>query len=224
MEKIILGVDNGTNSIGWSIVKYDDEAPENKYTLIDKGVNIFQEGVKIEKGIESSRAAERTNHKHQRIGYWRRKTRKIKLLQILNKYHLCPPLSKEELKKWRSQKIYPMNEAFMAWQRTDDNVGDNPYYFRHLCLTEKLDLSDLRNRYIVGRALYHLNQRRGFLSNRKENTKESDDEEEDEPKREAPKKRIRAVESSEDEEPVPEEKRTHMEEIEKISARILEEL
>ena len=174
MEKIILGVDNGTNSIGWSIVKYDDEASENKYTLIDKGVNIFQEGVKIEKGIESSKASERTQHKHQRIGYWRRKTRKIKLLQILNKHHLCPLLSKEELKKWRSQKIYPMNEAFMAWQRTDDNVGDNPYYFRHLCLTEKLDLSDLRNRYIVGRALYHLNQRRGFLSNRKENTKESD--------------------------------------------------
>lgn len=174
MEKIILGVDNGTNSIGWSIVKYDDEALENKYTLIDKGVNIFQEGVKIEKGIESSKASERTQHKHQRIGYWRRKTRKIKLLQILNKHHLCPPLSKEELRKWRSQKIYPMNEAFMAWQRTDDNVGDNPYYFRHLCLTEKLDLNDLKNRYIVGRALYHLNQRRGFLSNRKKNTKESD--------------------------------------------------
>ena len=30
MEKIILGVDNGTNSIGWSIVKYDNEASENK--------------------------------------------------------------------------------------------------------------------------------------------------------------------------------------------------
>ena len=52
---------------------------------------------------------------------------------------------------------------------------------------------------------------------RSKNTKESDEDEddEDEPKREAPKKRIRAVESSEDEEPVPEEKRTHMEEIEK---------
>ena len=174
MEKIILGVDNGTNSIGWSIVKYDDEAQENKYTLIDKGVNIFQEGVKIEKGIESSKAAERTKYKHQRVGYWRRKIRKIKLLQILIKYHLCPPLSTEELKKWRSQKIYPMNEMFMAWQRTDDNVGDNPYYYRHLCLTEKLDLSNFNNRYIVGRALYHLNQRRGFLSNRKENTKESE--------------------------------------------------
>lgn len=44
---------------------------------------------------------------------------------------------------------------------------------------------------------------------------DDDDEDDDEPKREAPKKRIRAVESSEDEEPVPEEKRTHMEEIQK---------
>lgn len=174
MKERILGIDTGTNSIGWSVVEYDDEAQENKYTLIDRGVNIFQEGVKIEKGVESSKASERTDHKHQRVGYWRRKIRKIQLLKILIKYHLCPPLSTEELKQWRSQKKYPLNEAFMAWQRTDDNVGDNPYYFRHLCLTEKLDLSNLKNRYVVGRAIYHLNQRRGFLSNRKQDTKESD--------------------------------------------------
>lgn len=174
MKERILGIDTGTNSIGWSIVEYDDEAQENKYTLIDRGVNIFQEGVKIEKGIESSKASERTEHKHQRVGYWRRKIRKIQLLKILIKYHLCPPLSTEELKQWRSHKKYPLNKAFMAWQRTDDNVSDNPYYFRHLCLTEKLDLSNLKNRYIVGRAIYHLNQRRGFLSNRKQDTKESD--------------------------------------------------
>ncbi len=31
-----------------------------------------------------------------------------------------------------------------------------------------LDLSNLTDRYILGRALYHLNQRRGFLSNRKD--------------------------------------------------------
>ena len=153
---------------------YDDEASESKYILIDKGCNVFQEGVKIEKGIESSKASERTGHKQQRVGYWRRKVRKIGLLKILIKYQLCPPLSVEELKQWRLLKKYPLNEAFMAWLRTDDNTGDNPYYFRHLCLTEKLDLSSLKNRYIVGRALYHLNQRRGFSSNRKENTKESD--------------------------------------------------
>lgn len=174
MIERILGIDTGTNSVGWSIVDYDSEALNNKYTLIDKGVNVFQEGVKIENGIESSKASERTIYKHQRVNYWRRKVRKIELLKILIRNKLCPPLSSEELKKWRSEKLYPLNEAFMAWQRTDDGKNKNPYYYRNLCLAERLDLSNLTNRYILGRALYHLNQRRGFLSNRKEGTKESD--------------------------------------------------
>lgn len=174
MKERILGIDTGTNSIGWSIVEYDSEVLENKYTLIDKGVNIFQEGVKIEKGIESSKAAEKTGHKHQRVGYWRRKIRKIRLLKLLIDNDLCPPLSLEALKKWRSKKEYPLDENFMEWQRTDDNEKKNPYYYRNLCLSDKLDLSDITNRYKVGRAIYHLNQRRGFLSNRKEETKASE--------------------------------------------------
>lgn len=174
MRERILGIDTGTNSIGWSIVEYDSEVLENKYTLIDKGVNIFQEGVKIEKGIESSKAAEKTGHKHQRIGYWRRKIRKIRLLKLLIENNLCPPLPLEDLKKWRSKKEYPSDENFMEWQRTDDNENKNPYYYRNLCLSEKLDLSDITNRYKVGRAIYHLNQRRGFLSNRKEEAKASE--------------------------------------------------
>lgn len=174
MKERILGIDTGTNSIGWSIVEYDSEVLENKYTLIDKGVNIFQEGVKIEKGIESSKAAEKTGHKHQRVGYWRRKIRKIRLLKLLIENNLCPPLSLEDLKKWRTKKEYPLDENFMDWQRTDDNENKNPYYYRNLCLSEKLDLSDITNRYKVGRAIYHLNQRRGFLSNRKEEAKASE--------------------------------------------------
>ncbi len=174
MKDRILGIDTGTNSIGWAIVDYDSEAEENKYTLVDKGVHIFQEGVKIEKGKESSRATERTSHRRLRIGYWRRKTRKIALLKILVKERLCPYLSLEELKKWRSEKKYLMNDDFMMWQRTNEVENKNPYYFRNLCLSEKLDLAQEANRYALGRALYHLNQRRGFLSNRKENTKESD--------------------------------------------------
>ena len=174
MRERILGIDTGTNSIGWAIVDYDNEALEYKYTLIDKGVNIFQEGVKIEKGIESSKAADRSEHKHQRVGYWRRKIRKIKLLRLLIDNKLCPPLSAESLKKWRLEKEYPQDEDFMAWQHTDDNENKNPYYYRNLCLTEKLDLSDITNRYKVGRAIYHLNQRRGFLSNRKEEAKSND--------------------------------------------------
>ncbi len=176
MKERILGIDTGTNSIGWSIVDFDKDAKANKYTLVDKGVNIFQEGVKIEKGIESSRAAERTGHRRLRIGYWRRKVRKIALLRILIENRLCPQLSSEELKAWRSKKNYPLDDAFMLWQRTDEAENKNPYYYRHLCLTEKLDLRQERNRHILGRAIYHINQRRGFLSNRKEDTKESEGE------------------------------------------------
>ena len=166
----ILGIDTGTNSLGWAIV--DKEGDE--YHLVHKGTNIFTEGVKIEKGIESSRAAERTEHRAVRRHYWRRKVRKIRLLTILADNHLCPPLAKEDLREWRLKKVYPQDEGFMSWLLTEDKTGVNPYHFRYLCLTQKLDLSNVTQRYILGRALYHLNQRRGFLSNRKENTKASE--------------------------------------------------
>lgn len=169
MEKI-LGIDTGTNSIGWAVI----EREGNYYKLIDKGVNIFQEGVKIEKGIESSKAAERTEYRSARIRYYRRKLRKLRLLRVLIDNHLCPPVSSSELSAWRLKKQYPMDESFLQWQRTDDDKDVNPYHDRVLCLKEKLDLSDLSQRYLLGRALYHLAQRRGFLSNRKVSTEEID--------------------------------------------------
>lgn len=169
MERI-LGIDTGTNSLGWAIVEKQD----GEYKLLEKGTNIFAEGVKIEKGIESSKASERTEHRSVRKHYWRRKVRKIRLLTILVENHLCPPVSKADIRGWRLKKIYPANEDFMAWQRTEDKEDVNPYHFRYICLTQKLDLSDLTQRYMLGRAFYHLNQRRGFLSNRKDSTKESE--------------------------------------------------
>ena len=147
------------------------EKNDSEYKLLEKGTNIFAEGVKIE--IESSKAAERTEHRSVRKHYWRRKVRKIRLLAVLIDNDLCPPLSQNDLRLWRLKKKYPMNDDFMAWQRTDDKECVNPYRFRYICLTQKLDLSDQTQRYILGRALYHLNQRRGFLSNRKEAAKES---------------------------------------------------
>lgn len=169
MERI-LGIDTGTNSLGWAVVDKEN----GRVTLVAKGTNVFAEGVKTEKGVETSKAAERTGFRSVRKHYWRRKVRKIRLLSILAENHLCPPLTKESLRCWRLKREYPMDEAFMEWQRTDDKDGANPYQYRMLCLTRKLDLTDLSQRYILGRALYHLNQRRGFLSNRKETTKESD--------------------------------------------------
>ena len=163
--KRILGIDTGTNSLGWAIVEKEDD----DYQLLDKGVNIFQEGVKIEKGIEASKAADRTSHRSIRIRYYRIKLRKIRLLRILSDNHLCPPLSTSELSLWRQKKEYPnTNELFMQWQRTDDREGKNPYADRHRCLHEKLDMDNINDRYVLGRAFYHIIQRRGFLSNRKE--------------------------------------------------------
>ena len=170
-KKRILGLDTGTNSLGWAVV---DQEESGQYTLIDKGVVIFQEGVKIEKGIESSKAAERTEHRALRRQYFRRRLRKIQVLKALVKYNLCPALTEEDLKLWKLRKIYPKKDEFMEWQRTNDNEDINPYHCRYICLNETLNLEKQKDRYTLGRALYHMAQRRGFLSNRLDATEEDE--------------------------------------------------
>ena len=170
MKQRILGLDTGTNSLGWAIVdRYDD----NHYELVKKGVLIFQEGVKVEKGIESSKAAERTSHRALRRQYFRRRLRKIEVLKVLVRHNLCPALSDEDLKLWHTRKIYPAKPEFMEWQRTSDEEDKNPYHCRYICTSQSLDLNKQEDRYILGRAMYHLAQRRGFLSNRLDNSEDN---------------------------------------------------
>ncbi len=170
MKQRILGLDTGTNSLGWAIVdRYDD----NHYELVKKGVLIFQEGVKVEKGIESSKAAERTSHRALRRQYFRRRLRKIEVLKVLVKHNLCPDLTDEDLKLWHTRKIYPAKPDFMEWQRTSDEENKNPYHCRYICTSQTLDLNKQEDRYILGRAMYHLAQRRGFLSNRLDNSEDN---------------------------------------------------
>ncbi len=163
MNKRILGIDTGTNSLGWAVVEKNDD---NSYTLLKKGSLIFQEGVKIEKGIESSKASVRTAHRASRKHYFRRRHRKVEVLKVLIAHRLCPFISDDALKVWQLRKIYPDNDAFKEWQRTDENLDKNPYSYRHICLHRKLNLDIESDRFILGRAMYHLAQRRGFLSNR----------------------------------------------------------
>ena len=172
MKQRILGIDTGTNSLGWAVV---EKQTDGIYSLIDKGSLIFQEGVKIEKGNESSRASERTSHRALRKQYFRRRLRKIQVLKVLVKHHFCPFLSDAELNLWHTKKIYPKSDDFMLWQRTSDNENKNPYYYRHICLNEELDLNSEADRFIFGRAMYHLAQRRGFLSNRLDASEDNDD-------------------------------------------------
>ena len=166
----VLGLDLGTNSIGWAII----ERNENGAFLLDRGVDIFQEGVNRTKSGEEPMVKIRTNARALRRHYFRRRLRKIELLKILAENNMCPALSKSQLDAWRYDKQYPMDEEFLKWQRTDDNDDKNPYHDRYIVLNSHLDLSKQHNRYILGRALYHLAQRRGFLSNRKDQTEETD--------------------------------------------------
>ena len=166
----VLGLDLGTNSIGWAII----ERNENGTFLLDRGVDIFQEGVNRTKSGEEPMVKIRTNARALRRHYFRRRLRKIELLKILIENNLCPTLSESQLDAWRYNKQYPIDEEFLKWQRTDDNDDKNPYHDRYIALNSHLDLSKQRNRYILGRALYHLAQRRGFLSNRKDQTEDTD--------------------------------------------------
>ena len=71
--KRVLGIDTGTNSLGWAVVDRDENG---QCSLVRKGCLIFQEGVKKnEKGKESSKAAERTGFRAKRRQYFRRRLR-----------------------------------------------------------------------------------------------------------------------------------------------------
>ncbi|MDA3871691.1 MAG: type II CRISPR RNA-guided endonuclease Cas9, partial [Candidatus Marinimicrobia bacterium] len=157
-----LGLDLGTNSIGWAIIENGkNEYNKNTTSLLDKGVLIFSEGVKNEKGQESSRAAERTEFRSSRKLNFRRKLRKYETLLVLAKNEMCP-LTIEDVRSWRKSnfKKYPTNPDFLNWLKTDDEKSINPYLFRDKASKEKI------NKLSLGRAFYHIAQRRGFLSNR----------------------------------------------------------
>ena len=166
----ILGLDLGTNSIGWAIT----EQHEDGYTLLDHGVDIFQEGVNRTKSGEEPMVKTRTDARALRRHYYRRRLRKIELLKVLVANDMCPLLTVEVLDNWRYHKQYPMDEEFLLWQRTDDNTDKNPYHDRFLALTTELDMSKRSDRHLLGRAFYHLAQRRGFLSNRKDQASEKE--------------------------------------------------
>lgn len=169
-KKRILGLDTGTNSIGWAVI----DRLGDQCSLVDSGVHIFTEGVKEEQGKEVSKAAERTSYRAMRRGFYRRKLRKIRLLRILSELGWCPALSPELLSQWRLKKVYPATPEFMQWLGTDDDNAITPYRYRVICLHEKLDLTQEAQRYILGRALYHIAQRRGFRST--PNDQSNDDE------------------------------------------------
>jgi CRISPR-associated endonuclease Csn1 len=181
-----IGLDIGTNSIGWALVDEDLQHIRIAETTNSKpyGSIIFPEGVKIDQGNEISRAAERTAKRSARKLNFRRKLRKYETLKVLIEHRMCP-LSMEELEKWRHFRDevegvkgpvqtfhhYPTNQEFVEWLRTDEKTDKNPYFLRYLFSSRKMDWeNDLTIAQSLGRTFYHLSQRRGFKSNRLDQT------------------------------------------------------
>ncbi|MDZ4844834.1 MAG: HNH endonuclease domain-containing protein [Chitinophagales bacterium] len=171
--KNILGLDLGTNSIGWAIRNLDS-ITENQIT--SSGAVIFQKGVGEGKSGEFSLSAERRTHRSKRRLYNAKRYRKWSTLKVLIDNKMCP-LTIEELERWTKYKKedggrnYPTSPEFMEWVRMDFDVDGkldyiNPYELR--CeLLESYNEKDKNRLHKIGRAFYHLVQRRGFKSSRK---------------------------------------------------------
>ncbi|MFI5094829.1 MAG: type II CRISPR RNA-guided endonuclease Cas9 [Candidatus Acidiferrales bacterium] len=168
LQDYILGVDLGVGSVGWAIVETKDAQPS---ALIRAGVRVFAPAVKgnIESGREESRNVARRSARLQRRQTWRRSRRNLRVFRLLQDWGLLPvgasktPQERHDLLDQLDLRILA-SEWFQA-RRTDNSIPEPmqvlPYLLRAAALDEPLEP------HFLGRALYHLAQRRGFLSNRK---------------------------------------------------------
>jgi CRISPR-associated endonuclease Csn1 len=131
-----LGLDLGTNSIGWAMMALNEKSEPHK--IIDAGVRIFSDGRNPKDGTPLAVARREARGMRRRRD--RFLARKSKLMNCLIRFGLMP---KDEIERKRLELL-------------------NPYELRTKALDEAL------NPFELGRAIFHLNQRRGFKSNRKE--------------------------------------------------------
>jgi CRISPR-associated endonuclease Csn1 len=144
----ILGLDLGTNSIGWALI--DDSKKE----IVGIGSRIFPEGVVNlgeGEGREASNNSSRTDDRGTRRQFFRRRLRKRYLLRELAKHKMCP-INYTSIKVWNQKEIFS-NPKLQEWLKL------NPYQLRANAIEKELTLEEL------GRVFYHMIQRRGFQSN-----------------------------------------------------------
>jgi len=134
----IWGFDIGTTSVGFAVVDLEEE--EGSGSIIHEGVRIFPEG-RTEKDLDPRNQARRAARLLRRQVRRRRLRRKL-LRQAFADAGLLPRCGEAG---W---------DEFM-------NAGVDPYELRARGLHEKLEPRE------IGRALYHLCHRRGFLSARR---------------------------------------------------------
>jgi CRISPR-associated endonuclease Csn1 len=177
LGEYVLGIDLGTNSLGWAIVGLVDGEPAK---LVRAGVRVFEAGMEgdIESGREESRNKARRDARLHRRQLRRHRRRLIKIAHFQQRAGLLPagnvsdPESRQDFFNRLDSEIVA-SDWFAAKEKSGlypEPRQVMPYILRAAALDEKLEPHSL------GRALYHLAQRRGFLSNRKQVAKKDDDE------------------------------------------------
>lgn len=183
-SQYILGLDIGTNSIGWALLKAEERGERIVPVGIERtGVRIFPAGVdpksNIEQGLSISSAKNRRDARMQRRGVFRDSQRLRRAYQLLQKAGLLPgdpkrPSERDQIikqldaelrEKWHKKLLSEGMENAAVKVAVHHNLT---YLLRARGLYEKLEPHE------IGRAFYQLAQRRGFKSARK-NIKGKDD-------------------------------------------------
>jgi CRISPR-associated endonuclease Csn1 len=175
--EFVLGIDLGTNSVGWAMIGLVEGEPAR---LLRAGVRVFDAGMEgdIESGQEQSKNLKRREARSHRRQLWRRARRLAKTFNLLRRFGLLPSGDASTPER-RQDLINKLDQDIRAsdWFKTKASSGvypapeqTLPYILRAAALDEPLEPCHL------GRALYHLAQRRGFLSNRLKPVKKEDDE------------------------------------------------
>lgn len=131
MTKQILGLDIGTNSIGWAVVRGqgDDAQPLQEIVAAGSRVISVDGGAldKFERGASSkSKAAERTAFRQVRRMIERSHLRRQRLLRVLQVMDYLPPHYARCLDRYG--KFLPHTEPKIAWSETAD--GHYEFLFR----------------------------------------------------------------------------------------------
>ncbi len=162
---IVLGLDLGVSSLGWALLELD-RGTQEPIGVKALGVRIFPAGVEgdVESGREESRGAKRRERRLQRRQLWRRARRDASVFHALQAAGLLPPGDGRDPAARHALLLAldaQIAETLLVFGIAKSDVGERAVY-----LLRARALDHALPPHHVGRALYHLAQRRGFQSNR----------------------------------------------------------
>lgn len=166
-----LGLDLGSTSVGWAVIPANDEDISEETLIL--GSHIFDAGVDPKE--KKSRNLERRAARQRRRMAWRRSRRKLNLYRALVEGGFFPQeegATVEERRASRHNYLMALDAGLIRkFGGGRDRIAAQTYLYRlrRAALDEELTLEE------VGRVLFSLGQRRGFLSNRKTAASEEGD-------------------------------------------------